>query len=122
MIVQDAVLIGIGGVIITGVSAILGGILGKRTSSVSDDQNALNDSFRLFMESQDQKYEDLKVEHIDCQSKLGLLQTIIMKLVRAMRENGIPLPLFSFQEKMLMLENKSFTDEDILIPRVPPSA
>lgn len=71
------------------------------------------------MESQDAKYDDLKREHVDCTVKVTTLQGIIIKLVRAMREKGIPLPLFSFPEQMLMLENRSFVDEDGLNGRIP---
>lgn len=110
MISQDAVVVGIGGAVLAGVCTLVASVLSKRMSSVSEDQNNLNDSFRLFMESQEQKYDEMERKHADCEVKVGTLQMIIIKLIRALREKGIPLPVFSFQEQMLLLENKSFVN------------
>lgn len=105
--------------VITGGCTLIGGVLSKRTSSISDDQNNLNNSFRLFMEAQDQKYDDLQKEHVECNTKLTTLRSVVMKLVRALREKGIPLPLFSFQEQMLILEDKSFEENGDMNGRLP---
>lgn len=118
---DDPAVLGMAGVIVAGFAAMIGAIVSKRVSSTAEDQQALNTSFQSYMTSTDKTIERIEAEHQECESRVVNLRGIIVKLVKAMRERGIPLPLFTQSEQTLMLEHKSFEGNGETRYRVPPS-
>lgn len=108
---DNAVVISIVSVGIAGLTGIAAAFVGKKAVSKTDLQTAVSNQIKDYMTLTDASIKRIKQDHDECETRIRGLKGVVMKLVKALRERGIPMPAFELHEQ-LMLEDKSFHESN----------